>query len=82
MLPRQLHSPNKQRGFDPKSILNSYHAVYEVAEEFSDSDDVNDKGSRVWLDGGLILNGEDGDGLCGGINYTKKMNPTNWVYQT
>jgi len=55
--------------------------VYEVVEEFSDSDDGNDKGSRIWQDGTLMLNGgEDGDGLYGGINYTKKMNPANWVY--
>jgi hypothetical protein len=28
------------------------------------------------------MNGEDGECAYGGINYTKKMNPANWVYQT
>jgi hypothetical protein len=65
-----------------RSLFNSYHAVYEVLEEFSDSDDGNDKGSRLWAEGGtLVITGEDLEG-CGGINYTKKMNPVNWVYQT
>jgi hypothetical protein len=66
-------------------LFGSYHAVYEVLEEFSDSDDGNDKASRMWADGGtLVFTGEDVDcgGLYGGVNYTKKMNPVNWVYQT
>jgi alkylated DNA repair dioxygenase AlkB len=28
------------------------------------------------------MNGEDGECAYGGVNYTKKMNPANWVYQT
>ncbi len=49
-------------------------------EEFSDSDD-NDKGSRLWATDGALGIEDDGCGLFGqGINYTKKMNPTNWSY--
>jgi hypothetical protein len=58
------------------------NAVYEVVEEMTDSEDYTDKTSRVWQDAlgrdiRFVYN--DDDDVA--VNYTKKMNPINWVYQ-
>jgi hypothetical protein len=53
-----------------------------VVEEMTDSEDYTDKTSRVWQDAlgrdiRFVYN--DDDDVA--VNYTKKMNPINWVYQ-
>lgn len=52
-------------------------------EEMTDSEDYTDKASRIWQDAygrdTRFVYNDDDDPIT--INYTKKMNPINWVYQ-